>query len=58
MRNFRLALATLLAAGATSDGLGAQRPMGPERRYEGVYVTNFEIGFFVACNPPSGDCVD
>ena len=54
----------LLATIATFAPCGAQidptagRSLGPERRFEGVYVTNFEIGYFFECQVAIGGCDD
>jgi hypothetical protein len=34
------------------------RPLGPQRRFEGVYVTNFEIGYVYECEAALGACDD
>jgi hypothetical protein len=34
----------------------SQRPLSAVHEFEGVYVTNFEIGYFVACDPATGGC--
>lgn len=39
-------------------GGASDRPLGPMRAFTGVYVTNFEIGYFVECDAPGGGCVD
>lgn len=34
------------------------RPLSAPREFLGVYVTNFEIGYFVECDPADGSCAD
>jgi hypothetical protein len=56
-----LALALLLGAASApaAQPVGAgDRPLSPTQTFEGVYVTNFEISYFVPCNLESGGCGD
>ena len=36
----------------------AERPLSPMRDFVGVYVTNFEIGYFFECDVSGGGCSD
>jgi hypothetical protein len=42
---------------AAQPPVEADRPMSAPRDFLGVYVTNFEIGYFVECDPDGG-CTD
>lgn len=61
MRSFDLIM--LFALGlqpipsAAQPPIPADRPMSAPRDFLGVYVTNFEIGYFVECDP-NGGCID
>jgi hypothetical protein len=52
-----LALAAQSLPLAAEPGIAADRLLSPPRDFTGVYVTNFEIGYFVECDP-AGDCAD
>jgi hypothetical protein len=60
----RSRLLTMLALAAQPLPLLAQSPLAPERRlsprrdFTGVYITNFEISYFIECDPTDGSCDD
>lgn len=53
---FLFGLAWLPAAAAQPPSPPGARQLGPVRPFRGVYVTNFEIGYFIECDPARGEC--
>src|SRR5687767_2936108 len=53
-----LAMIAGAAPCAVQTDPGTGRPLGPEHRFEGVYVTNFEIGYVYECEAALGACDD
>ena len=43
---------------AAQPSIATERPLSRTRVFTGVYVTNFEIGYFVECDPGGGGCAD
>lgn len=61
MRAFQLGIliALVAAAPATAQSRESEdRSMSAPRDFLGVYVTNFEISYFVECVPEQGTCDD
>lgn len=53
-----ICLAVLLATAPLAAQGGPEQPrtFGPRRTFAGVYVTNFEINYFVECDVAAGGC--
>lgn len=51
-----IALAGQSPALAAQPGATTERPLSAPRDFTGVYVTNFEIGYFFECDPIGGGC--
>jgi hypothetical protein len=62
MKTSHLLVTVTLAAQAqplvAQPSTPAERPLSPSRGFIGVYVTNFEISYFVECDPRGGGCAD
>lgn len=53
-----LFLASQSICALAQPGPAPDRPLSAMREFVGVYVTNFEIGYFVECDPEAGGCVE
>ena len=52
-----LALAGQPLTAAARQPPPTERPLSQQREFHGVYLTNFEVGYFIECEIEAGGCV-